>query len=885
MPMNTTYDPKQFEKKIYANWLDRKYFHADVKSDKKPFTIVMPPPNITGQLHIGHALDATLQDSIIRYKRMKGYNALWLPGTDHASIATEFKLVEKLASEGTTKEKIGRENFLKRAFEWKDQYGGRICTQLEFLGASCDWDRLAFTMDENLSKAVRETFVRYYEKGWMYRGARIVNLCPGCKTAISDAEVEYETEEGHLWHIRYPESGGGEGLVVATTRPETMLGDTAVAVNPTDKRYDKLLGKTLILPLTGREIPVIADSYVDKTFGSGAVKITPAHDPNDFEVGLRHNLEVIRIMDNSGIMNDCAYAYAGLDRYAARKKIVADLDAAGLLVKIEKHTHNVGHCHRCHSAIEPIVSKQWFLKMGELAKPAIEAVKTAKTIKFIPKRFDKQYLHWMENLRDWCVSRQLWWGHRIPVFYCDGCGKEFCSRDDLRACPDCGAPVRQDDDVLDTWFSSALWPFSTLGWPDCTEDLNVFYPTDVLVTAYDIISFWVARMIFSGFEFTGEKPFGDVLIHGLVRDEQGRKLSKSLGNGIDPIEIIDEVGADVLRISLVSGISAGGDIKYSLKKQEGFRNFMNKIWNASRFVLMNAEGVDILPIDKVKLTLADKWLFTRLDKVTAEVTKFMDKYEVGLAASRLYDFIWNEFCDWYIELSKTELYTTDDKRKQNAVSILVCALTQILKLAHPIIPFITAEIYNSLPVRGAEDIMISEYPEEAKLKADGKKQILKKYPAAAKDMDDIMDTIRAIRNLRSELDVKQSKRTLIYVIPAGKSEPLIKSAGEYIIKLACGSALEIINAKPDKCAAIITKLGDFYIPLGELIDYDKEILRISGELETAAAELARAEGKLSNEGFVAKAPAAVIKAEKDKVQQYGERIIALNAKLEELKKQ
>ena len=878
--MNTTYDPKQFEKKIYANWLEKKYFHADNKSDKKPFTIVMPPPNITGQLHIGHALDATLQDSITRYKRMKGFEALWLPGTDHASIATEMKIVEKLESEGVSKESLGREGFLKRAFEWKDQYGGRICTQLEYLGSSCDWDRIAFTMDENLSKAVRETFVKYYEKGWMYRGARIVNLCPHCKTAISDAEVEYETEDGSLWHIRYPEVGGGQGIVVATTRPETMLGDTAVAVDPTDKRYASLVGKMLKLPLTDREISVIADKYVDKAFGTGAVKITPAHDPNDFEVGLRHGLETIRIMDDTGKMNDGAFAYVGMDRYAARKKIVADLTELGLLVKIEKHTHNVGHCHRCHSAIEPIVSKQWFLKMSELAKPAIKAVRD-KDIKFIPKRFEKNYLHWMENLRDWCVSRQLWWGHRIPVFYCDTCGKETCSRDDIKTCPSCGASVRQDEDVLDTWFSSALWPFSTLGWPNKTADLAKFYPTDVLVTGYDIISFWVARMIFSGLEFAGGKPFGDVLIHGLVRDEQGRKLSKSLGNGIDPIEIIDEVGADVLRISLVSGISAGGDIKYSPKKQEGFRNFMNKIWNASRFVLMNAEGVDILPTCNVKLNLADKWCLTRLNSVIGDVTKYMDRYEVGLAAGKLYDFIWSEFCDWYIEMSKIELYTTDDARKQNAVSVLVYILTQILKLAHPIIPFITAEIYDSLPVRDAEDIMVSAYPEQKKGKADGK-AIVKNYSADAKGMSEIMDVIKAIRNLRAELNVKQFKRTLMFAMPTEKGAKLLKKAGDYIVKLAYGSELKIVDKKPENCATVVTAIGDFYIPLGELIDYDKEIERIAAELETSKAELERAEGKLSNETFTSKAPANVVKAEREKVTHYQNRIVVLSEKLIEL---
>ncbi|MBQ7227267.1 MAG: valine--tRNA ligase, partial [Clostridia bacterium] len=728
---------------------------------------------------------------------------------------------------------------------------------------------------DNLSRAVKETFVRYYEKGWIYHGARIINQCPGCKTAISDAEVEYETEDGFFWHIRYPEENGGEGVVVATTRPETLLGDMAVAVHPSDKRYASLVGKRLVLPLTGRTIPVVADEYVDKSFGTGAVKITPAHDPNDFEVGLRHGLEVMRVMDDTGHMNELAGKYEGMDRYEARKAMVADLEALGLLVKVEPHTHNVGHCHRCHSAIEPIVSKQWFVKMKELAQPAIDVVKS-KELRYLPKRFEKNYLYWMENIRDWCISRQLWWGHRIPVYYCDDCGGEFVSREDMKVCPKCGKGVRQDEDVLDTWFSSALWPFSTLGWPDKTPDLEYFYPTDVLVTAYDIITFWVARMIYSGIEFMGEKPFDTVLIHGLVRDELGRKLSKSLGNGIDPLEIIDKVGADVLRISLVSGVSAGGDIKYSDKKQEGYRNFMNKIWNASRFVLMNAEGVEVLPIEKVKLTLADKWIITRLNSAIADVTKYMERYEVGLAANRIYDFVWGEFCDWYVELSKVALYSADEKKRQATLSVLVRVLRDVLKLAHPVIPFITAEIYDNLPeiARDADDVMISAYPSV---------KDLKNRKADAVKMDAVMDAIRRVRALRAEMGVKPSKRTSIYIKPSDVIGKSIKDAGEYLVKLASGADFAVVTEKQENCATVVTALGEIYLPLGELVDYDKEIERLGGELKTAQDELNRAQGKLSNEKFVSKAPKALVDAEKAKVDKYTDRIAVLESKIADMK--
>lgn len=856
--MNKTYEPKAFEERIYKKWQEKKYFHAEPNSDKTPFTIVIPPPNITGQLHIGHALDDTIQDAIIRYKRMKGFETLWLPGTDHASIATEVKIVEKMREEGLTKSELGRDGFLKRAYAWKEQYGGRIVEQLKKMGFSCDWDRLAFTMDERCSKAVREVFVRMYEKGLIYQGDRIINWCPKCKTAISDAEVEYETEEGHLWHLRYPLSDGSGSIIVATTRPETMLGDTAVAVNPSDKRYTALVGKTIDLPLTDRKIPIVADHYVDKSFGTGAVKITPAHDPNDFEVGIRHGLDVIRVMNDDATMNELAGKYAGMSREEARRAIVDDFDRLGLLVKVEKHEHNVGHCYRCHTSIEPIVSKQWFVKMDELAKPAIEAV-LKKDIVFMPKRFEKTYLHWMNNIRDWCISRQLWWGHRIPVFYCDDCGYQTASREDLTVCPKCGKPMRQDEDVLDTWFSSALWPFATLGWPDKNPALDYFYPTNVLVTGYDIITFWVSRMIFSGLEHMGEKPFSEVLIHGIVRDALGRKMSKSLGNGVDPLLLIDKYGADSLRYSLINGISAGGDIRFSEDKMESYRNFMNKIWNASRFVLMNCENVEIKELSEIKkLTLADKWILSRLNSATQAVTKFMDKYEVGLAAARLYEFIWNELCDWYIELSKTTLYSSDDDKRSNTVSVLLYVLRETLKLVHPIIPFITEEIYDALPNKDAEDIMISPYPEYT---------TKRRYTKACADMETAMDVIKAIRNLRREMNVSQSKRTAIHILPAEGQEKLAKSLAGYIEKLASGNAV-CFDEPAGKNASLVTPLGKIFIPMGELIDFDKERARIAAEIEKVNAEIERAEGKLANESFVAKAPAALVEKEREKLASY-----------------
>lgn len=855
--MNKTYDPKSFEKRIYSKWLEKKYFSARPDPDKKPFTIVMPPPNITGQLHMGHALDGTVQDILTRYKRMKGFEALWLPGTDHASIATEVKIVEKMRKEGLTKEMIGRDGFMKRAYEWKAQYGGRIVEQLREMGYSCDWDRLAFTMDERCSKAVKEVFVRMYEEGLIYRGDRIINWCPCCKTAISDAEVEYETEKGHLWHLKYPIENSDKYIVVATTRPETMLGDTAVAVNPSDKRYTSLVGKNIVLPLVGRLIPIIADRYVEKAFGTGAVKITPAHDPNDFEVGIRHDLPVIKVMNDDGTMNENAGKYEGMDETEARAAVVADMDKLGLLLKTEDYEHNVGHCYRCHHTIEPMVSKQWFVRMKELAAPAIEAVKK-KDIKFLPKRFEKTYLHWMENIRDWCISRQLWWGHRIPVYYCDDCGEMTVSREEIKVCPKCGKPVRQDEDVLDTWFSSALWPFSTLGWPDKTPDLDYFYPTTVLVTAYDIITFWVSRMIFSGLKQMGEKPFSDVLIHGIVRDGQGRKMSKSLGNGVDPLEVIDEYGADSLRYSLVNGIAAGGDIRYSVDKMESYRNFMNKIWNASRFVLMNCENVKIKNIEDVKLTLADKWILHELNSTVQEVTKNLDKYEVGLAAATLYDFIWSQFCDIYIEMSKTSLYSDDENKRADTVSVLLYVLTSILKLVHPFIPFITEEIYDNLPVKDAEDIMISSYPEYTR------KHI---YSKAAGEINAVMKAIKSIRALRKDMNVSQTKKTAIYIVPSDGKEKMLKETAVYIEKLANGN--EIVFGKPEvKSVSVVSDIAEFYIPLGELVDVKKEVERLTKELENTENEITRAQGKLNNAGFVAKAPAQLIENEKAKLQKY-----------------
>lgn len=869
MDMQKTYNPSEFEKQIYRNWEENGYFKAKVNPDKVPFTVVIPPPNITGQLHIGHALDETLQDTVVRFKRMQGYETLWLPGTDHASIATEVKIVELMKKEeGLTKEDVGREGFLKRAWAWKEKYGGRIVEQLKCLGSSCDWSRLAFTMDDRCSKAVKEVFVNLYNKGLIYQGSKIINWCPSCKTALSDAEVEYEEEPSFFWHIDYPLKDGTGFLTVATTRPETMLGDTAVAVNPKDKRFKSFIGKTLILPIVGREIPVVADDYVALDFGTGAVKITPAHDPNDFEVGLRHNLEVIRVMNDDGTMNEKAGKYQGMDRFECRKQIVEDLKSLGVLSKIEPHAHNVGHCYRCHSSVEPIVSKQWFVKMDTLAKPAISAVKN-KSIRFVPERFTKIYYNWMENIKDWCISRQLWWGHRIPVYYCEDCGEMMVLKDAPTKCTKCGSThIHQDPDVLDTWFSSALWPFSTLGYPDNTDDLKYFYPTDVLVTGYDIIFFWVARMIFSGLEHMGRIPFKDVVIHGLVRDDKGRKMSKSLGNGVDPIKVIDEYGADTLRFSLLSGVAAGSDIRFSTEKCESSRNFINKVWNASRFVLMNAENVRILPIEDIKPELKDKWILSKLNSCIKEVTVNMNKYELGVALSTLHDFVWYDFCDWYIELCKSALYGNDDVRKQKTVSVLIYVLTETLKLLHPFIPFVTEEIYSYIPSTTGS-IMVSDYP---------KYNAKRNYKKDLDKMNSVMEIIKAVRQIKSKTGASPSKKVDLFVITENKK--LLTDCGDLIKKLAGVEAITTINAKEELSEKVVTQVlngFEIYIPLGELVDVASEIERLKAELAKTDEEIARANGKLNNQGFINKAPKDLVENERKKL----EKFVELRQKIQE----
>ena len=874
MEMSKTYRPKDFEERIYREWEENGYFKAHPNGEKVPFTIVIPPPNITGQLHMGHALNNSIQDSIIRFKRMQGYETLWLPGTDHASIATEVKIVDQLKKEGLTKQDVGREEFLKRAWAWKEKYGGRIVEQLKRLGSSCDWSRMAFTMDEKCSKAVKEVFVNMYNEGLIYQGSRIINWCPCCKTALSDAEVEYAEEPSFFWHLRYYVKDSDRYLVVATTRPETMFGDTAVAVNPKDERYKDLVGKTLVLPVVGKEIPVIADDYVDLEFGTGAVKITPAHDPNDFEVGLRHNLEVIRVMNDDGTMNEKAGKYAGMDRYECREALVEDLKKSGNLEKIEPHAHNVGHCYRCHTTVEPIVSKQWFLKMEGLAKPAIAAVRK-KSIQFNPDRFTKVYYNWMENVRDWCISRQLWWGHRIPAYYCEDCGETVVAKEMPTVCPKCGGKkFRQDEDVLDTWFSSALWPFSTLGYPDDTEDLRYFYPTDVLVTAYDIIFFWVARMIFSGIKHMGRIPFKDVLIHGIVRDSQGRKMSKSLGNGIDPIEIIENYGADTLRYCLLNGISAGSDIRYSPEKLEGCRNFINKIWNASRFVLLNCEGVEVKKeLSECKLGVADKWIVSKLNTVVREVTVNMEKYEIGLACAALQDFVWSDFCDWYIEFCKPTLYGEDAKKKQDTVSVLCYVLKNMLKLLHPFIPFVTEEIYSHLP--GTEgSIMVSEFPRY------NMKFSYRKERAA---MEKIMDVVKSVRAIKLETGAAPSAKVDLFVVTEQKK--LLSDCSVYLNKLCNVGKIAFISSKDELTEKVVSKILDgfeIYIPLGELVDTEKEIARLKAEIEKTENEIARANGKLSNQGFVSKAPKALIEGEKAKVQKFTEIREKLLVSLKEL---
>lgn len=873
MEFSTTYNPKTFEDRIYKEWEEKGYFKAQPNPNKVPFTVVIPPPNITGQLHMGHALNDSIQDSIIRFKRMQGYETLWLPGTDHASIATEVKIVDALKAEGLSKEQIGREEFLVRAWAWKEKYGGRIVEQLKKLGSSCDWSRLAFTMDENLNRAVKEVFVNLYEKGLIYQGKRIINWCPVCKTALSDAEVDYTEEQSGLWHIKYQVKGEDRYVVVATTRPETMLGDVAVAVNPKDERYKDIIGKTLILPLANREIPLVLDDYVELDFGTGAVKITPAHDPNDFEVGLRHNLPVIKTMNDDGTMNEEAGKYQGLDRFECRKQIIKDLEELGLLEKTEEYAHNVGHCYRCSTIVEPIISKQWFVKMQPLAKPAIDVVKK-KSIKFTPDRFTKIYYNWMNNIRDWCISRQLWWGHRIPAYYCDDCGEMVVSKHDITTCPKCNSKkMRQDEDVLDTWFSSALWPFSTLGYPEATEDLKYFYPTDLLVTAYDIIFFWVARMIFSGLEHTNRIPFKDVLIHGLVRDAQGRKMSKSLGNGIDPLEIIDEYGADTLRYALLGGIAPGSDTRFSKDKIEGCRNYINKIWNASRFVIMNCEGKKIKDIQDVKLNIADKWIISRFNNTVKKVTLNMEKYEIGLACSELQEFFWNDFCDWYIELSKPYLYGTDENKKSDVLSVLIYVLKNTLKLLHPYIPFITEEIYQHIPGVN-ESIMISEYPRYNSKLA---------YRKDAEDCRYVMSVITAIRQIRADTGCAPSKKVDLYIVTEKKR--LIEKASIYIEKLANIGTIKFIENKDEigvKTVSVVLDKTELYIPLGELVDIDKEVVRLKGELEKVESEIARANGKLSNNGFLAKAPKALVDQEREKLNKYLDMRKKIKANIKEI---
>lgn len=873
MEMQKTYNPKDFEARLYEEWEKNNYFRAEADPSKIPFTIVIPPPNITGQLHLGHALDNTIIDILIRFKRMQGYSALYLPGCDHASIATEVKIVEQMKKEELTKNDVGREGFLQRAWGWKEQYGGRIVEQLKKMGVSCDWSRLAFTMDDNCSRAVREVFVNLYEKGLIYRGDRIINWCPGCKTALSDAEVEYTEDASFFWHLKYPVKGENRSITVATTRPETMLGDTAVAVNPADKRYEDLVGKTLVLPLVGREIPVVADDYVDMEFGSGAVKITPAHDPNDFEVGLRHDLEVIRVMNDDGTMNAAAGKYEGLDRFIAREKIVEDLKACGALVKIEPHAHNVGHCYRCKSTVEPIVSKQWFVKMEPLAKPALDAVARNK-IKFTPERFTKVYNNWMEGIKDWCISRQLWWGHRIPVWYCQDCGETVVSKTDPDGCPHCkGHDLKQDEDVLDTWFSSALWPFSTLGYPDKSEDLKYFYPTDVLSCGYDIIFFWVARMIFSGLEHMKKVPFRDVLMHGIVRDEQGRKMSKSLGNGIDPLLVIDEYGADSLRFSLINGVSPGNDTRYSRSKVEASRNFMNKIWNASRFVIMNAEGRTIPDIQDVKLSAADKWIVSRLESCVKEVTLNLQKFELGIAAGILYDFMWSDFCDWYIELCKSALYGDDEAKKSATLSVLCFVLENALKLLHPYIPYITEEIYQNLPnVSGS--IMVSEFPRYNSKLA---------YKKEAKAFERVMEVIRVVRNMKASVGCPAAKKVKLFVSTSNKA--YVNANATSILKLAGASEIVFCDNGAcigEKTVSQVTELCTVYIALGDMVDLEKERARLQGELERVVGEIGRADGKLHNRGFMDKAPKNLVEAERAKLEKFIEMKAKIEAQLREL---
>ncbi|MBQ3816868.1 MAG: valine--tRNA ligase [Clostridia bacterium] len=866
------YDPKDVEERVYRDWIKGGYFHAKCEKDKPTYTIVIPPPNITGQLHMGHALDNTLQDILIRFKRMQGYDTLWVPGTDHASIATEAKIVEKMRQEGVTKQDIGREGFLERAWDWKRQYGGRIIEQLKKMGSSCDWERERFTLDEGCSKAVREVFVKLYEKGLIYRGERIINWCPHCKTSISDAEVEYEEQAGHFWHLRYPFSDGSGYLELATTRPETLLGDTAVAVNPNDERYKDIVGKTLILPIVHREIPVIADDYVETDFGTGVVKITPAHDPNDFEVGLRHNLEVINVLTDDAKITEDYPKYAGMDRYEARKAIVADLQNEGALVKIEDYSHNVGTCYRCSTTVEPRVSKQWFVKMKPLAEPAIEAVKNGET-RFVPQRFEKVYFHWLENIRDWCISRQLWWGHRIPAWYCSDCGEITVSKEEPHVCAHCGSKnIEQDPDTLDTWFSSALWPFSTLGWPEETEDFKHYYPTNTLVTGYDIIPFWVMRMMFSGIEQTGKAPFNTVLIHGLVRDSQGRKMSKSLGNGVDPLHVIDKFGADALRFSLATGNSPGNDMRYIEERVESSRNFANKIWNAARFILMNLESDTVNEVDLEKIALEDKWILSKYNDLVASVTENLEKFELGLAVQKLYDFIWDIFCDWYIEICKSRLNGEDKQAKEVAVSVLVKVFSQTLKMLHPFMPFITEEIWQSLPHKG-NSIMISEWPKYSKEFEFANEQA---------EFERIMSVIKAVRNRRAEMNVPPSKKAKVCI--ATQFKDTFESGKAYICRLASATDVETGDSfEAEGAVRVVTDDATVYIPMRELVDFTAELERLNRDMAKAVADKEFFEKKLNNQGFVSKAPAAVVEQQKAQLAKVLDKIKMLQESISDIK--
>ena len=872
--LSKVYEPKEVEGRIYAMWEQGGYFRARPGIGKKPFTIVMPPPNVTGQLHMGHAMDATLQDILIRFKRMQGYEALWVPGVDHAGIATQIKVEEELRKENLTRYDLGREKFLERVWDWKRKFGNRIVEQQKKLGASCDWDRARFTMDEGCSKAVREVFVSLYEKGLIYKGSRIINWCPHCVTALSDAEVEYVDKPGHLWHIRYPLADGSGEVVVATTRPETMLGDTGVCVNPEDSRYAGLVGKKVILPLVNREIPVVADGYAEMEFGTGCVKMTPAHDPNDFEVGLRHNLEVIRVLDDNGKVNENGGKYQGLDRYAARKAIVADLEAQGYLVKVEDYNHNVGTCYRCHSDVEPIISAQWFVKMKPLAQEAIRVVKEGQT-KFVPDRFSKTYLNWMENVRDWCISRQLWWGHQIPAWTCQHCGHITVSRQNPTACEQCGSPdIQRDPDVLDTWFSSALWPFETLGWPDKTPELDYFYPTDVLVTGYDIIFFWVARMIFSGCAHTGQPPFHTVLIHGLVRDDKGRKMSKSLGNGIDPLDMIDRYGCDALRMNMITGNSPGNDMRFYVDRCEAMRNFANKLWNASRYVLMNVpEGMQ--PGLPDTLEIADKWILSKLNTLIAQVTDNLERYELGIAVQKVYDFFWDDYCDWYIELTKARLYGEEAQSKQTAIQVLVYVLDQTLRLLHPFIPFITEEIWQSIPHQG-QALIVAPWPKTDAALA---------FPQEETQMEAVTQAIRAVRARRAEMNVPPSKKATLYVVT--EKTAVFTQGIPFIQRLAYAGEVVVSSADPDGAGDMVSAVtadARLYIPLDQLVDVAGELTRVNRELEKAEKNLAATEGKLANEKFTARAPEAVVNAEREKAEKFRALIAQLTDSKQKLEK-